>query len=259
MGIPDHVIMELTKIFGWDIDFALDIQAGDRFSVLYEEHYLDGAKVDDGDILAAQFRNGGTLYRAVRYTDAEGSSDYYTPDGRRLHRSFLRTPVEFSRVSSGFSLSRYHPILHRFRAHRGVDYAAPLATPVMATGAGRVAFSGTQGGYGNVVIIQHGDRYSTLYGHLLRVARGVTPGAPVRQGQVIGYVGQSGLATGPHLHYEFRVDGTYQDPRTVTLPQSEPVPPAQQENFLRTSRQLLAELKGPLTAHLALETSAPGP
>jgi murein DD-endopeptidase MepM/ murein hydrolase activator NlpD len=244
-GLSDRVIMELVKIFAWDIDFALDIRPGDRFSVLYEEHYLGSEKVDGGDILAAQFTNRGTTHRAVRYTDPDGYSDYYTPDGYRLHRAFLRTPVEFSRITSGFDPNRYHPILHRIRAHTGVDYAAPIGTPVKATGNGRIAFAGAQEGYGNVVIIQHGERYSTLYGHLSRIAEGVAPGVHVRQGQVIGYVGQSGLATGPHLHYEFRIDGVHQNPMTVSLPQSEPVPAENREDFLRTSRRLLAELKAP--------------
>lgn len=220
-GMSDGMVLALANIFGYDIDFALDLREGDRFAVVYEEQFANGEKYRDGAILAAEFVNGGKTYRAVRYTSADGESHYYTPDGRGLRKAFLRTPVEFSRISSGFSLRRYHPVLNRFRAHKGVDYAAPTGTPVRATADGRVNFRGVKGGYGNVIEVQHGRRYSTLYGHLSRFASGLRQGDRVRQGQVIGFVGMTGLASGPHLHYEFRVDNVHRDPLKVALPQAE--------------------------------------
>jgi murein DD-endopeptidase MepM/ murein hydrolase activator NlpD len=252
-GLGDRVTTELSDIFARDIDFALDVRPGDRFAVLYEEHYLAGEKVDDGDILAAAFTNRGRTYRAVRYADPDGHMDYYTPDGYRLDQPLLRTPVEFSYISSGFTLSRYDPVLHRFRAHTGVDYAAPTGTPVKAAGNGRIDFAGVDGGYGKMVLIQHGDRYSTLYGHLSHIATGLAPGTRVHQGEIIGYVGQTGLATGPHLHYELRIDGVPQDPLTVKLPLSEPIPPERRRDFVQAARELLAQVQAP--ARLALSAS----
>ena len=204
--------MELAGIFGWDIYFALNIRRGDHFTVVYDQLYLDGKKIGNGDILAAEFVNQGQVYRAVRYEKPNGTADYYTPDGNSMRKEFLRTPVAFTRISSRFSLGRYHPILNRIRAHKGVDYAAPTGTPIKATGDGRVAFRGRKGGYGNVVILDHGRGYSTLYGHMSRFARGERVGTRVHQGQVIGYVGSTGMATGPHLHFEVRADGVTTDP-----------------------------------------------
>ncbi|HSH29253.1 MAG TPA: peptidoglycan DD-metalloendopeptidase family protein [Thiohalobacter sp.] len=242
-GLSDNLIMELAGIFGWDIDFALDIRKGDRFSVLYEELFLEGDKIGTGEILAAEFVNQGRTYRAVRYTTAEGRSDYYAPDGRSMRKAFLRTPVAFSRISSRFNLKRKHPVLNRIRAHKGVDYAAPYGTPIKATGSGKVVFQGTKGGYGRTVILQHGTRYSTLYAHMSRHARGLKTGSRVQQGQVIGYIGKSGLATGPHLHYEFRIDGVHRNPLTVDLPAAEPIEARYREDFESTATQLLAELE----------------
>ncbi|WJW75130.1 peptidoglycan DD-metalloendopeptidase family protein [Thiohalobacter sp. IOR34] len=242
-GLSDNLTMELAGIFGWDIDFALDIRAGDRFTVLYEELYLDGEKIGNGAILAAEFVNQGRVYRALRYTDTRGHSDYYTPQGKSMRKAFLRTPVAFSRISSRFSLGRKHPILNRIRAHKGVDYAAPYGTPVKATGDGKIVFRGAKGGYGKTVVLQHGSRYSTLYAHLSRFARSLKPGSRVRQGQVIGYVGQSGLATGPHLHYEFRVNGTHRNPLTVKLPAAAPIESRYRADFENHSRSLLAQLE----------------
>ena len=242
-GLNDNLIMELAGIFGWDIDFALDIRKGDRFSVLYEELYLEGEKIGTGEILAAEFVNQGRTFRAVRYTTAEGRSDYYAPDGRSMRKAFLRTPVAFSRISSRFNLKRKHPVLNRIRAHKGVDYAAPYGTPIKATGSGKIVFQGTKGGYGRTVILQHGTRYSTLYAHMSRHARGLKTGSRVRQGQVIGYIGKSGLATGPHLHYEFRIDGVHRNPLTVDLPAAEPIEARYREDFESTAAQLLAELE----------------
>ena len=242
-GLSDNLIMELAGIFGWDIDFALDIRKGDRFSVLYEELYLEGEKIGTGEILAAEFVNQGRTFRAVRYTTAEGRSDYYAPNGRSMRKAFLRTPVSFSRISSRFSLGRKHPILNRIRAHKGVDYAAPYGTPIKATGGGKIVFQGTKGGYGRTVILQHGTRYSTLYAHMSRFARGLKSGSRVQQGQVIGYIGKSGLATGPHLHYEFRIDGVHRNPLTVDLPAAEPIEARYRKDFESTAEQLLAELE----------------
>jgi len=241
-GLSQRLIMELANIFGWDVDFALDIREGDRFSVIYEEDYLDGKKLHDGDILAAEFTNKGHTYRAVRYTDPSGHTDYYSPDGHSMRKAFLRTPVAFTRISSRFGM-RYHPILHRMRMHDGVDYAAPKGTPVKSTGDGKIIFRGRKGGYGHVVIIKHGGRYSTLYGHLWKFARGQHVGSHVRQGEIIGYVGMSGLATGPHLHYEFRVNGRHRNPLKVQLPAAAPIQAKYKNGYEAHAHELLAELK----------------
>lgn len=210
-GLSDELVNQLTQVFAWDIDFANGLQDGDRFSVVYERGGFNGAD----DIVAAEFTSHGKTYKAVRYIDKEGFANYYTPDGKALQKAFLSTPVDFARVSSGFDLHRHHPVLHRVRAHKGVDYAARTGTPVKATGNGQVTFLGRKGGYGQVVILQHGDRYETVYAHLSKFRSGMAEGSTVRQGDVIGYVGQTGLATGPHLHYEFRVDGIHQNPLTA--------------------------------------------
>jgi len=241
-GLSDRLTMALAGIFGWDIDFALDLRPGDRFRVIYEVLYRDGERVGEGEILAAEFVNRGRVHRAVRYTDPEGRTGYYTPEGRSVRRAFLRTPVAFTRISSRFRLRRRHPVLNRIRAHRGVDYAAPRGTPVKATGDGKVIFRGRKGGYGKVVMIRHGARYVTVYAHLSRFARGLRAGRRVRQGQVIGYVGATGLATGPHLHYEFRVDGVHRNPLTVRLPAARPVPARYREDFRRRTAPLVAAL-----------------
>jgi murein DD-endopeptidase MepM/ murein hydrolase activator NlpD len=241
-GMSDKLTMELAGIFGWDIDFALDIRDGDHFSVIYDDLYVAGNSLRHGDILAAEFVNNGTTYRAVRYTDPSGQSDYYTPDGKSMRRAFLRTPVEFSRISSYFGTARFHPILNRIRAHKGVDYAAPVGTPVKATGDGKVAFVGLRGGYGKAIELQHGARYSTLYGHLSRFASGLRSGNRVHQGQVIGYVGMTGLATGPHLHYEFRIDGVHRNPLKVQFPDAAPIAAQYKQDFSATSRRFLAQL-----------------
>lgn len=241
--LPDAMIMNLAGIFGWDVDFALDIRQGDRFTVLYDELYLDGERIGEGNILAAEFVNQGQTYRAVRYTDAEGRTDYYTPNGHSLRKAFLRTPVEFSRISSGFNLKRKHPVLNRIRAHKGVDYSAPQGTPIKATGDGRVVFRGVKGGYGNVVIIQSGSTYSTLYAHMSRFAKGINTGTRVRQGQTVGYVGMTGLATGPHLHYEFLVNGVHRNPLTVKFPDSLPIEKRFRHDFDKQVETLIAQLE----------------
>lgn len=241
-GLPDALTMELANIFGWDIDFATDVQRGDNFTVLYEEFYAQGEKVRAGEILAAEFTNGDKTLQAVRFNDGEGHAHYYTPDGMGMRKAFLRTPVEFSRISSGFSLGRRHPILNHIRSHKGVDYAAPTGTPVKAAGDGTVSFVGNKSGYGKTVILQHGKQYSTLYAHLSRYPEGLNEGDSVEQGQVIGYVGQSGLATGPHLHYEFRVNDQHRNPLTLKLTQAETIPPQQKLAFAEEAKALMDQL-----------------
>jgi murein DD-endopeptidase MepM/ murein hydrolase activator NlpD len=241
-GMSDNLTMEVANIFGWDIDFALDIRKGDAFTVLFEELYLDGEKIDDGNILAAEFVNNGRTYQAIRYTDAGGHTDYYSLDGKSMRKQFLRTPVEFSRISSRFSTGRKHPILNKIRAHKGVDYAAARGTPVKSTANGKIVHRGKKGGYGNTIIVQHGSRYSTLYAHLSKYRSGLKKGSRVKQGQVIGYIGSSGLATGPHLHYELRVSGVHRDPLRVKLPGAEPLDRKYLDDFQTQANTLLARL-----------------
>ncbi len=241
-GVADNITLKLTKIFGWDIDFALGIREGDSFSIVFDEDYVDGKKIRDGEILAAEFKNRGKTYRALRYTDPNGQVAYYAPDGGNLRKALLRTPVEFSRISSGFSLARLHPILNRIRAHKGVDYAAPIGTPVKATSDAVVAFVGTKNGYGNVVELTHNKHISTLYGHLSRFAKGLRRGMRVTQGQTIAYVGMTGLATGPHLHYEVHVDGQYRDPLAIKTIIAEPVIDKYRPDFLAKTQPMLSQL-----------------
>src|SRR5256885_393635 len=241
-GANDQTAVELADIFGWDIDFVLDVRPGDAFVVTYDEIWRDGAYLKDGPVEAAAFVNQGREFRAVRYTDPEGGSNYYTPDGRSLHRAFLRAPVDFTRVSSHFNSARRHPILNRIRAHQGVDYAAPMGTPVRAAGDGRIRFAGRKSGYGNLVEIEHTRSIVTVYGHLSRFAPGTRVGTHVTQGTVIAYVGMTGLATGPHLHYEYRVDGVFKNPQTVALPTAAPIDARWQADFLTRSAPLLASL-----------------
>lgn len=241
-GLPDSLTMELANIFGWDIDFALDIREGDQFTILYEELYLDGEKVDNGNILAAEFINSGKTFQAIRYTDQGGNTDFYSPEGKSMRKQFLRTPVEFSRISSRFSLGRKHPILNRIRAHKGVDYAAATGTPIRVTANGKITYRGKKGGYGNTIIVQHGTLYSTLYAHMSRYKGGLHKGSRVSQGQIIGYVGSSGLATGPHLHYEFRINGVHRDPLRVKLPGSPPLDEKYMADFKVKAGSLIAKL-----------------
>lgn|GEM_PF-110025 len=241
-GLSDAMTMKLAHLFGWDIDFALNIRSGDSFSVLYEEKYLEGEKIANGDIIVAEFVNQGEVFQAIRYTDAGGRTDYYTPEGYSMRKAFLRTPVAFSRISSRFSLGRRHPVLNKIRAHKGVDYAAPRGTPIKATGSGKVIYRGRKGGYGKVVQIRHANKYTTLYAHLSSYNRKVKNGSRVKQGQVIGYVGSTGLATGPHLHYEFRVNGAHRNPLTVKLPNADPINKKYKQDFRKLSNTLLSKL-----------------
>jgi murein DD-endopeptidase MepM/ murein hydrolase activator NlpD len=241
-GLADAQIMQLVDIFGWDIDFAQDLREGDSFSAIFESTYADGQKLNDGPIVAAEFINQGKVYRAIGYRDARGQISYFSPEGMSLRRAFLRSPLKFSRITSRFSLGRFHPILKKWRAHDGVDYGAPTGTPVMATASGRVQFVGIKGGYGNTVILKHGGSYNTLYAHLSRFQAVIRSGAYVEQGQVVGYVGQTGLATGPHLHYEFQVDGAHHNPLTYKFPQAEPISAEQKREFLQTAATLGQQL-----------------
>ena len=238
-GLDDRLAIELAEIFQFDIDFVLDIQEGDRFTVVYEEVFQDDVRLRSGNILAAKFVNEGREYRAVRYIDDKGHGEYFTPDGRSLRKAFIRAPVQFSRISSRFNPSRRHPVLNTIRAHRGVDYAAPTGTPVRAAGEGRVRFVGRQGGFGNVIELEHGSGVVTVYGHLSRFASGLRRGQRIELGKVIGYVGSTGLATGPHLHYEYRVRGVHKNPQTVPLPDALPIPATQRDQFLATTADLV--------------------
>ena len=249
-GLSDRVILELAEMFGWDIDFTQDLQPGDRFAVIYNQITLDGHKVSDGDVLAAEFVNRGKTYRAVRYTGPDGRVGVYKPDGSSMRKSFTRNPLPVTRITSRFNPQRLHPIFKTVRPHRGVDYGAPVGTPVQATGDGRVAFAGRQGGYGNVVIVDHGRGNRTLYAHLSRFAARLARGHSVSQGQVIGYVGATGWATGPHLHYEFQVNGQQKDPLTVALPNVE-LPDAYRRHFREQTAPWLARLDAATTSPIA--------
>jgi murein DD-endopeptidase MepM/ murein hydrolase activator NlpD len=237
-GLSDPVANQMAEIFGGDIDFHHDLRKGDRFTVVYEMTYSNGEAIRSGRILAAEFINQGHIYSTVYFQTDSSHGDYYTQDGKSMHKAFLRSPLEFSRVSSGFSLSRLHPVLNTWRAHKGVDYAAPTGTKVKVTADGVVALVGKQGGYGNVIMVNHQGKYTTVYGHLSHFAAGLHRGQRVSQGEVIGYVGMTGLATGPHLHYEFKIDGTQRDPLRVALPDAAPISAAQKSAFLESTREL---------------------
>lgn len=241
-GLADSVTMRLAQIFQWDVDFVLDIRRGDEFHVVYEELYVGDEFVGYGDILAAEFINQGESYRAIRYTDSKGRSDYYDPQGDSMRKAFLRAPVEFSRISSNFNLRRVHPLFKRNMPHRGIDYAAPTGTPILASGDGRVVTASRTQPNGNYVVIQHGEQFTTKYLHMSKFGRGIKAGARVKQGQVIGYVGSTGWASGPHLHYEFLVNGVHQNPRTVQLPDAEPIPAKELDRFNQRAAPLLAML-----------------
>lgn len=247
-GLKNKTIMDLASIFAWDIDFAKDIRKGDEFHVVYEELYRNGKKVGVGDVLSVKFINKGKAHEAVLYTDSTGVTDYFTPEGKSLRKAFLRSPVDFARISSHFNLKRKHPILHTIRAHKGTDYAAAPGTPIKASGDGKIIKASSYGGYGNTVIIQHGGKTTTLYAHMQKFAPGIYAGKRIKQGDVIGYIGSSGLATGPHLHYEFRVNGKPKDPVNVELADANPIPKSEMHGFKLQTQPLM----------LALETKSQG-
>ncbi len=242
-GLSDKLIMNIAGIFAWDIDFVLDIRKGDSYYLQFEEVWQDGEFVMDGEIIAAEFNNNGRTVRAVRFKDDENRSDYFTPSGDSVRKAFIRNPVDFTRISSNFNPNRRHPILNTIRAHRGVDYAAPRGTPIKAAGDGKVIFRGTKSGYGKAVILQHGGNITTLYAHMSGYATKARVGARVRQGQTIGYVGATGLATANHLHYEYRVNGVHRNPRTVSLPDAEPIADKYRGRFLSSAAPIIKELE----------------
>jgi murein DD-endopeptidase MepM/ murein hydrolase activator NlpD len=255
-GIPDGVAMQLADIFGGDIDFYRDLRKGDRFSVVYEVLQVDGRPTRSGRVIGAEFVNQGRHFRAVYYSSAAtdgraSSSGYYDPDGKNLRKAFLRSPLEFSRVTSGFGV-RKHPLFKNWRAHTGVDYGAPVGTRVRATGDGVVEFIGVRGGYGRTIILRHAGQYSTVYAHLSAFAAGMHRGGRVAQGDIIGNVGQSGWATGPHLHYEFRVAGYARNPLAVALPAVRPLPALEVAVFRRQAEPVLAQLDLLADTNLAL-------
>ena len=241
-GIPDNVASQLADIFGGDIDFHRDLRKGDRFSVIYETASHMGRSVRNQRILAAEFVNDGKPYRAFWFQGKDGSGGYYTEDGHNVRKAFLRSPLEFSRITSGFSNARYHPVLKETRAHRGIDYGAPTGTRVKTTSDGVVEFAGIQGGYGKVVMVRHTGNRMTVYGHLSGFAQGMRKGQRVSQGDVIGYVGATGIATGPHLHYEFRVAGVHRNPLTIALPEGAPISAGQLAEFKALTRDFSGQI-----------------
>jgi murein DD-endopeptidase MepM/ murein hydrolase activator NlpD len=238
-GLSQKKLMQLASIFGWDIDFALDIREQDEFSLIYEEKYLDDEIIGEGEILAAQFINRGVVFNAIRHTDG----NYYSPDGYSMRKAFLRSPVDFFRISSKYNPNRMHPVLKTSRPHRGVDYAAATGTPIKASGDGKVIWRGTKGGYGRTIILQHAGIYTTLYAHMSKYNSKVRKGSRVKQGQVIGYIGSSGLVTGPHLHYEFRSNGVHKNPLKVKFPNVEPLNKEQMQTFKPKASSILAQLE----------------
>ncbi len=240
-GLSNDLILQLTNIFAWDIDFATNLHQGDQFTFVYEQTRA-GNNSSDYQIIAAEFVNQGRILTAIRYQDQEGHVNYYSPEGRPMRKAFLSTPVDFVRISSGFDMHRNHPILNRIRAHKGIDYAARTGTPVKSAGDGEIIFCGSKGGYGQVMIVKHGEHYETVYAHLSDFKQGLVSGDLVKQGDVIGYVGQTGLATGPHLHYEFRVDGVHRNPETLNLAQSLPLHAEVLADFKAQTRPSLAQL-----------------
>lgn len=242
-NIPDYIAIQIAEMFESEIDFSSDLRRGDHLSVIYEGSYDQGELLKTGDVLAAEFVNNGKTYQAIGYRDDSGKMQYYTPEGNSLHKSFLRSPLEFTRISSSFSSGRFHPILQRLKAHKGTDFAAPTGTGVKASGDAKVDFVGTKGGYGNVIVLKHDNGVSTVYGHLSRFSSGLHKGEKVAQGEVIGFVGTTGMSTGPHLHYEFLVNGEHRDPMTVALPKTFPITGQEKVAFDAISNQLTAQIK----------------
>jgi murein DD-endopeptidase MepM/ murein hydrolase activator NlpD len=250
-GMSDAMIAQLANALSYDIDFVHDLRDGDNFTAIYDDIYRDGERLRDGDLQAVIFNNRGKRFSAFRFTNNAGETLFYTEDGRPSRKEFLRMPVDFSHITSRFSSARLHPILGTMRAHQGVDFAASTGTPIHAAGNGKIAFRGWQPGYGNVVIIQHDAHRTTLYGHMSRFG-GEQVGQRISQGQTIGFVGMTGLATGPHVHYEFRIDGQHRDPLTVTSLPAEPLPLAELARFRSQAQPILAKLKTLEATRLAL-------
>ncbi len=251
VGLPDPVASQLAEIFGGDIDFHRDLRKGDKFTVIYEMNYNNGKSVRSGRILSAEFVNRKRVFRAAYFQTSEHDGDYYAPDGKSMRKAFMRSPIEFSRVSSGFSRSRFHPVLNKWRAHKGVDYAAPIGTKVKVTSDGVVSFVGRKGGYGRVVLVDHQGHFTTVYGHLSRFAGGLHKGQKIAQGQIVGYVGMSGMSTGPHLHYEFRQNGIQRNPLKIALPDGKPVDKSRMAEFANKTRDMFAQLDTFRDMHIA--------
>ena len=243
LNIPSKLIRQMTEILNKEIDFSRSIRAGDQFSISYDAYYIDDKMVGTGDILAVSYTNRGKTFQAIRHTATNGTQDYYTPKGTSFKKAFSRYPIKFSHISSTFSTSRYHPILHYKRAHKGIDLAAPIGTPIQTTGDGVIVTIGRHNGYGNMIKIKHDKKYSTVYGHMLRFQRGLSKGSKVKRGQVIGYVGQTGLASGPHCHYELHVNNQPRNPTTIPLPTASPVPSKELAAFRAKASTMLARLK----------------
>lgn len=246
--LKQSTIMELADIFQWELDFAKDIRKGDQFSLVYDRLYRDGRYIGDGDILAAEFIRGGKTHRAIRFTTDDGVTGYYSPDGKSKRRTFMRHPVDVVRITSRFNPSRLHPVLHQIRAHRGVDYGSPIGSPIYATADGKVAYSGVKGAYGNTVVLQHGKKFSTLYAHMSKISENAKSGARVKQGDVVGYVGKTGRVTGPHLHYEFRVDNKQIDPLKVELPAAQPIDKKYLPELKALSDEMTAQMRSVVPA-----------
>lgn len=251
MNIPSKLIRQMTTILNKEIDFSRAIRAGDQFSIIYDAYYIDDKMVGTGDILAVSYTNRGKTYQAIKHTSSNGNTDYYTPKGTSLKKAFSRYPIKFSHISSTFALSRYHPILHYKRAHKGIDLAAPIGTPIQATGDGIITIIDRHNGYGNMIKIKHDKTYSTIYGHMLKFQKGLSKGSKVKRGQVIGYVGQTGLATGPHCHYELHVNNQPRNPTTISLPTAAPISSREMIAFKAKAGTLLARLKLYEEANLA--------
>lgn len=241
-GINNSVIKQFVKVFDWDIDFSHDVRIGDKVTIVFEEIYHDGDMVASRNLLAAEFINKDREFRTIRYVNKEGKADYFTPQGREMKRAFIRTPIAHARVSSHFNPGRFHPKLHKIRAHKGTDFAARTGTPIMATGNGTIVSVGRKGGYGRVIVIRHREGYTTTYAHMSRYKKGIRIGQKVYQGDVIGYVGSSGLATGPHLHYEFRKNGKAVNAMTVSLPNSMSLSRRELQDFRNKAINLVLQL-----------------
>lgn len=244
-NIPYKIIRQMTDIFAWDINFSKDIKAGDKFSIIFKDYLVDGKLVGVGDILAVSYQNKGRIFNAIQHIAKNGQMDYYSPEGISLKKAFDRYPLRFSHISSTFSLARYHPILHYTRAHKGIDLAAPIGTPIRATGSGKIEMIGRNHGYGNMIKIKHDHQFSTIYGHMLKFQKGLFTGSLVRRGDVIGYVGQSGLASGPHCHFEFHSNNQPKNPATVNLPRGLSIPSRELASFKARVSQMLAQMNAP--------------
>ena len=255
--LSDAYADRIANIFQWDVDFILDTRAGDEFHLLYNRHYIEDQFVGLGDILAVEIINRGKTYRAVRYETDAGRFGYFTPEGRNMRKAFRRSPLEYSRISSNFNLNRIHPLWKSSMPHRGIDYAAPPGTPVKAAGDGEVLVAGKTRPNGNYIVLQHGSRYQTKYLHLSRFAASIRKGKQVQQGDTIGYVGMTGWATGPHLHYEFLVNGVHQNPRTVPLPSGDPVPKSERETFVASAALVLSDLEAEKTNQAFVSVTPP--